>query len=90
MPQNRFILTPDGEARLNYLCAGYRMFFRHIDPYMRAMAGELRDGRPASNVMYRLRAEQQRVLAAARAGGGVSAATIPAPAAPAGSSNAAA
>jgi uncharacterized protein len=68
-PKNRFILTPDGEVGLNYLCPGYLMFFRHIDPFMRAMAGELRDGRPASNVMYRLRAEQQRILATARTDG---------------------
>jgi uncharacterized protein len=66
-PKNRFILTPDGEAGLNYLCAGYKMFFHHIDPYMRAMASELREGRPAGNIMHRLRAEQQRALAASRA-----------------------
>ena len=78
-PKNRFIFTPNGEVGLNYLCAGYRMFFRHIDPHMRAMAGELRNGRPASNVMYRLRAEQQRVLAAARAGGGTAGRNDPCP-----------
>ena len=40
-PKHRFMKTPDGEPGLNYLCAGYKMFFRHIDPYMRFMAAEL-------------------------------------------------
>jgi sulfatase maturation enzyme AslB (radical SAM superfamily) len=26
---------------LNYLCAGYRLFFHHIDRAMKFMAGEL-------------------------------------------------
>jgi len=50
-PKHRFARTPNGEAGLNYLCAGYKMFFRHIDPYMRFMAGELRAARAPANVM---------------------------------------
>jgi uncharacterized protein len=50
-PKHRFIRTPDGEAGLNYLCAGYKMFFHHVDPYMRFMAGELRQRRAPANVM---------------------------------------
>lgn len=50
-PKHRFIRTPDGEAGLNYLCAGYKLFFQHIDPYMRFMAAELRQRRPPANVM---------------------------------------
>jgi uncharacterized protein len=50
-PKHRFERTPDGEAGLNYLCAGYKLFFGHIDPYMRFMAEELRAGRPPANVM---------------------------------------
>jgi uncharacterized protein len=50
-PKHRFTRTPDGEAGLNYLCAGYKLFFKHIDPYMRFMAEELRAGRPPANVM---------------------------------------
>jgi uncharacterized protein len=50
-PRNRFVDSPDGEAGLNYLCAGYKMFFRHIDPPMRAMVGLLRCGRFADEIM---------------------------------------
>ena len=50
-PKHRFASTPDGEAGLNYLCAGYKMFFRHIDPYMRFMAAELASNRAPANVM---------------------------------------
>lgn len=50
-PKHRFLNTPDGEPGLNYLCAGYKMFFRHIDPYMRFMAAELAARRAPANVM---------------------------------------
>jgi uncharacterized protein len=50
-PRNRFISTPDGEPGLNYLCAGYKRFFNHIDPKMSAMAGLLRQGRFADEIM---------------------------------------
>jgi uncharacterized protein len=50
-PKHRFLQTPDGEAGLNYLCAGYKMFFNHIDPYMEFMVGELQNGRAPANVM---------------------------------------
>ncbi len=54
-PKNRILTTPDGEAGLNYLCAGYRKFFNNIDPVMKRMAEEVRQGRPAANVMNELR-----------------------------------
>lgn len=50
-PKDRFIRTPDGEPGLNYLCAGYRAFFGHIDAPMRFMAHELAERRPPANVM---------------------------------------
>lgn len=50
-PKNRFLTTPEGEYGLNYLCAGYKKFFNHIDPYMKFMANELKNRRPPVNVM---------------------------------------
>ena len=51
-PKHRFLTTPDGEPGLNYLCAGYKMFFRHVDPFMRFMAAELASKRAPANVMH--------------------------------------
>jgi uncharacterized protein len=53
-PRNRFILTPDGEPGLNYLCAGYKAFFHHIDRPMRMMADLLKQGRFADEAMEML------------------------------------
>ena len=50
-PKNRFMTTPDGEPGLNYLCAGYKMFFNHADPQMKIMANLLRQGRYAEEIM---------------------------------------
>lgn len=50
-PKHRFLKTPDGEPGLNYLCAGYKKFFTHVDPYMRIMSDLLRDRRPAADIM---------------------------------------
>ena len=50
-PKHRFTQTAAGEYGLNYLCAGYKHFFHHIDPYMRFMADELRNNRSPSRVM---------------------------------------
>jgi uncharacterized protein len=50
-PKNRFTLTPDGEEGLNYLCAGYRSFFNHVDGPMRLMAGLVSTGRYADEIM---------------------------------------
>lgn len=50
-PKHRFLRTPDGEPGLNYLCAGYRKFFQHIDPAMRAMTALLLNGRAPAEIM---------------------------------------
>ena len=50
-PKDRFSLTPDGKPGLNYLCAGYKRFFQHVDQSMRKMAELLRNGRPPAEIM---------------------------------------
>jgi uncharacterized protein len=60
-PKNRILAAPDGEPGLNYLCAGYKAFFRHIDGPMRFMASELRAGRPAANVTVHLARQEARL-----------------------------
>lgn len=56
-PKNRFIQTPDGEDGLNYLCAGLKAFFLHIDRPMRVMADLLRQRRPPAEIMRLLALE---------------------------------
>jgi uncharacterized protein len=63
-PRNRFIRTPDGESGLNYLCAGYKAFFAHIDYPMRLMAALLRQSRYADEVMVILEKEESTFLEA--------------------------
>jgi len=41
-PKNRFIETPDGEPGLNYLCAGYKRFFMHCQPFIKEVASQWR------------------------------------------------
>ncbi|MGV3509899.1 MAG: anaerobic sulfatase-maturation protein [Sphingobacteriaceae bacterium] len=50
-PKNRFSTTSSGEPGLNYLCEGYKLFFRHVKPYMKFMANELAHQRSPANVM---------------------------------------
>jgi len=51
-PRNRLPTAPgNGEDGLNYLCAGFKLFFHHIDGPMRRMARLLRQGRAAAEIM---------------------------------------
>lgn len=50
-PRNRFLPDTDGRFTVNYLCNGYRQFFKHVEPYMKFMANEWRQKRPPANVM---------------------------------------
>ena len=59
-PRNRFITTPDGQPGLNYLCAGYQLFFRHIDLPMRMMADLLQRGRSPAEIMQWYAAQDGR------------------------------
>ena len=49
-PKDRFIHAPNGEPGLNYLCAGYKAFFHHIDRPMRRMSERLRHGGAPSDI----------------------------------------
>ena len=50
-PKNRFIETPDGEPGLNYLCEGYKSFFKHIDAPMKFMAQQLKFNLAPSDIV---------------------------------------
>ena len=50
-PKHRFAYAKNGEPYMNVLCEGYKMFFRHSDPYMRYMKSLLDKGEPPSLVM---------------------------------------
>lgn len=59
-PKDRFITTPDGESGLNFLCAGYKAFFHHVDAPMRMMGELLRRGRAPSELMEFYAQEDRR------------------------------
>ena len=50
-PKNRFVTGGNETEKLNYLCAGYKLFFNHCTPFVQAVARQWRqqsqtDGRP--------------------------------------------
>ena len=61
-PKHRFINTPDGKPGLNYLCEGYKMFFHHVEPYMKYMAEELEHKRSPANVMNWIKNKDSQVI----------------------------
>ena len=67
-PKDRFILTPDGQPGLNYLCAGYKLFFHHVDQPMRFMSEALRRNRAPSEIMQRYAVFDQRLQESVRQG----------------------
>ncbi len=56
-PKHRFLRTPEGETGLNYLCAGYKNFFKHIDSPMRTMGALLSMNQAPANIMQTPRAQ---------------------------------
>jgi len=50
-PKDRFIRTPEGDPGLNYLCAGFKEFFHHVDRPMRIMGQLLAQGRAPSEIV---------------------------------------
>lgn len=59
-PKNRFAFTKDGEPGLNYLCAGWKMYFNHVAPYMDFMKKELLAERAPANVMEWAKARKKK------------------------------
>ncbi|HYW29201.1 MAG TPA: SPASM domain-containing protein, partial [Gaiellales bacterium] len=59
-PKDRFIETPDGDPGLNYLCAGYKAFFHHIDRPMRLMTQRLQHGAAPADIVALYAAEDAK------------------------------
>ncbi|MBQ3153480.1 MAG: anaerobic sulfatase-maturation protein [Bacteroidaceae bacterium] len=51
-PKHRFATSQRGEPYMNTLCEGYKLFFRHTDPYMRHMKMLLQKERSPMEVMH--------------------------------------
>jgi len=60
--KDRFIRTPDGEEGLNYLCAGFKRFFAHSQPYLQLLASLEQDGQPPERLMQLVPAADVRAF----------------------------
>lgn len=58
-PKHRFAVSPSGHPGHNYLCPGYKHFFRHISREMNVMKDLLANGYPEQAIMYALAQEQR-------------------------------
>ena len=59
-PKDRFIETPSGDPGLNYLCAGFKEFFHHVEQPMQLMASLLAQGRAPSELVGLYAAEDAK------------------------------
>jgi len=64
-PKDRIDVTPDGEAGLNHLCAGYKRFFTLSAPYLQRMAAFRQRGESMERYMASVRAEDARPVTTA-------------------------
>ncbi len=61
-PKNRVLTAPGGEPGLNWLCAGLKAFFEHVDRPMKIMADLLRRGQNADGIVKILAQEEGRAV----------------------------
>lgn len=54
------MIFPTGEIGLNFLCKGYKAFFRHVDHPMQIMAKLLQENRAPAEIMQMLAREKKR------------------------------
>ncbi len=52
-PKHRFAVSPSGHPGHNYLCAGYKHFFKHITRDMNLISELMAAGYPAQTIMSR-------------------------------------
>lgn len=65
-PKHRFAVSPGGHPGHNYLCAGYKHFFKHITPYMNVWQQLQENGYPPSAIVQWLASEAQQAPTAAK------------------------
>lgn len=61
-PKDRILQTPDGEAGLNFLCAGFKHFFTYSRPYTARLAALRQARQSPERLMQALRAEDAEVF----------------------------